>query len=271
MAARKLEKSIAVLPFENYSDDKSNAYFADGIQDDILTALSRISDLEVISRTSVMGYRNSSKNVREIGNSLGAATVLEGSVRSDGKRVRVNVQLINARNDEHIWAKEYNRELTDVSALQSDLVREIANALQAHLSPSEEAHISRRPTENGEAYLAFVEAHNLQVSLEDPAKRRQAQQLYERAIRLDPKFAQALANLSILHSWDLSQLRADRGGTGRSPGVTPSRRWPCNRIPPKAISRRVSTSITAGAITTGRSRDWRWRKPICLTIRKFTS
>ncbi|HXA08842.1 MAG TPA: tetratricopeptide repeat protein, partial [Chthoniobacterales bacterium] len=202
VAAKKVDKSIAVLPFENFSDDKSNAYFADGIQDDILTTLSRISDLKVISRTSVMGYRGSTRNVREIGKALGAGAILEGSVRSDGKRVRVNVQLINTENDEHLWANEYDRELTDVFAIQTDLAHEIAGALQARLSPTEEARVSQKPTENGEAYLAFVEAHDLQMRpdhLETDIQK--AEELYERAIQLDPKFALAFAELSCLQSW----------------------------------------------------------------------
>ena len=201
VAARKVEKSIAVLPFENYSDDKSNTYFADGIQDDILTALSSISDLKVISRTSVMGYRNSSKNVRDIGKALGAGALLEGSVRREGNRVRVNVQLINAENDDHIWANEYDRELNDVFAIQSDLAREIAGALQAKLSPSEKARMTQKPTENGEAYLAFVQARDLQWAFEDVGKLKQAEQLYQRAMQLDPDFALASANYSQLESW----------------------------------------------------------------------
>ncbi len=201
VTARKVEKSIAVLPFENFSDDKSNTYFADGIQDDILTALSRIGDLKVISRTSVMAYRNSSKNVREIGKALGAGAILEGSVRSDGKRVRVNVQLINAENDEHIWANEYDRKLTDVFDIQSSLAREIADALQAHLSPDEKARMTRSPTNNGEAYLAFVQARDLQSAVEDRAKLEQSEQLYQRALQLDPNFALAMANYSVLQSW----------------------------------------------------------------------
>jgi TolB-like protein/Tfp pilus assembly protein PilF len=199
--ATKLEKSIAVLPFENFSDKPQNTYFADGIQDDILTNLSKISDLKVISRTSVMGYRGKQKNVRQIGKELGVSAILEGSVRREGDRVRVNVQLINAANDQHIWAEDYDRDLTDVFAIQTDLAQKIAHELQAHLSPSEQEQLARRPTENGEAYLAFVEAHNLQCSLEDRGKLKQAQQLYERAIELDPKFVLAIANLSILHSW----------------------------------------------------------------------
>jgi TolB-like protein len=113
-SARKIDKSIAVLPFENFSDDKDAAFFADGIQDDILTSLAKIRDLKVISRTSVMGYRGKQNNVREIGQALGVSTILEGSVRKSGNRVRLNVQLINAVNDEHLWAEDYDRDLTDV-------------------------------------------------------------------------------------------------------------------------------------------------------------
>src|SRR5438132_8366301 len=118
-SAHKLEKSIAVLPFQNLSDDKENAYFADGIQDDILTNLAKIGDLKVISRTSVMGYRGKPDSVREIGKALGVSAVLEGSVRRDKNRVRINVQLINATNDQHLWAEDYDRDLTDVFAIQS--------------------------------------------------------------------------------------------------------------------------------------------------------
>ena len=201
-SAHKIDKSIAVLPFENLSDDKENAYFADGIQDDVLTNLSKIGDLKVISRTSVMPYRGKASNVREIGKALGVATILEGSVRRIGNRVRVNVQLINAENDQHIWAEDYDRDLTDVFAIQTDLAKKIVGELQAKLSPAEQAQMERKPTENGEAYLAFVQAHNLFVAgVEDIGKLKQSEQLYARAIELDPKFALALAWYSQLESW----------------------------------------------------------------------
>src|SRR5712691_10203860 len=200
-SARKVDKSIAVLPFENLSDEKENAFFADGIQDDILTNLSKIGDLKVISRTSVMSYRGKTPNIREIAKALGVSTVLEGSVRREGNRVRVNVQLINANNDEHLWANNYDRDLTDVFALQTDLAHEIASALEAKLSPSEKSRMERKPTENGEAYLAFVQAHNLQNAVEDIGKLKQSEQLYARAIELDPKFALAIARYSQLESW----------------------------------------------------------------------
>jgi TolB-like protein/Flp pilus assembly protein TadD len=201
VSAHKVDKSIAVLPFENLSDDKENTYFADGIQDDVLTNLSKIGDLKVISRTSVMPYRGKGSNLREIGKALGVGTILEGSVRRIGNRVRVNVQLINAENDEHIWAEDYDRELTDVFAIQTDLAQKIANELRAKLSPSEKAQMERKPTENGEAYLAFVQAHNLSCAIEDFEKLKQSEQLYERAIELDSNFALAIARYSQLESW----------------------------------------------------------------------
>jgi TolB-like protein/Tfp pilus assembly protein PilF len=201
VAAHKVDKSIAVLPFVNLSDEKENAYFADGVQDDVLTNLSKISDLRVISRTSVMQYRGRPTNLREIGKALGVSNILEGSVRRSGNKVRVNVQLIDANTDEHLWAKDYDRELTDVFDIQSDLAREIANALQAELSPAEKSQMTRKPTENGEAYLAFVQAHDLSCAYEDQAKLKQSEQLYQRAIDLDPKFALALARYSQLESW----------------------------------------------------------------------
>jgi TolB-like protein/class 3 adenylate cyclase/cytochrome c-type biogenesis protein CcmH/NrfG len=200
-AARKIDKSIAVLPFENLSAEKENAYFADGIQDDILTNLSKIGDLKVISRTSVMSYRGHAPNIREIAKLLGVSTVLEGSVRREGNRVRVNVQLINANNDEHIWANNYDRDLTDVFAIQTDLAQRIATELQAKLSPSEKATLTQRPTQNGEAYLAFIRGHDLQGAYEDIEKLKQAEQMYQHAVELDPNFALAYARYSQLESW----------------------------------------------------------------------
>src|SRR5947209_17398852 len=200
-SARKLDKSIAVLPFENLSDDKENAFFADGMQDDILTNLSKIGDLKVISRTSVMSYRGKATNVRDIGKQLGVSNILEGSVRRSGNKVRVNVQLIDANSDEHIWANDYDRDVTDVFAIQSDLAQKIADALQARLSPGEKSRMERKPTENGEAYLAFVQAHDLSCAFEDFDKLKQSEQLYARAVELDPNFALAIARYSQLESW----------------------------------------------------------------------
>jgi TolB-like protein/Flp pilus assembly protein TadD len=201
--ARKIDKSIAVLPFQNLSDEKENAYFADGIQDDILTNLSKIGDLKVISRMSVMSYRGEgTHNAREIGKALGVATLLEGSVRRDGNRVRVNVQLIDANNDEHVWAEDYDRDLTDVFAIQTDLAQKIALALQAKLSPNEKARLGHRPTQNSDAYLLFVQAHdyaNRAEMFHDTSLK--AEPLFEQAIKLDPNFAAAFAGLSMVESW----------------------------------------------------------------------
>jgi TolB-like protein/Flp pilus assembly protein TadD len=201
-SSRKLGKSIAVLPFANFSSDTSNAFFADGIQDDVLTNLAKISDLKVISRTSVMPYRGQTHNIREIGKALNVATILEGSVRRDGKRVRINVQLIDASNDRHLWAQVYDRELTDVFAIQSELAQEIASALKATLSPGEQEQIERKPTQNGDAYLLYLEAHEIfgrpDRHHDDVAR---VETLYEKAIQLDPAFALAQARLSQVESW----------------------------------------------------------------------
>jgi TolB-like protein/Flp pilus assembly protein TadD len=200
---RKIDKSIAVLPFQNLSDEKENAYFADGMQDDILTNLSKIGNLKVISRMSVMSYRgDGARNAREIGKALGVATLLEGSVRRIGNRVRVNVQLINANNDEHIWAEDYDRDLTDVFAIQTDLAQKIAAALQAKLSPNEKARLDKRPTQNPQAYLLFMQAHdyaNQKDMFRDTSSK--AVPLFEEAIKLDPNFALAFAGLSRTESW----------------------------------------------------------------------
>ena len=203
VSARKLDKSIAVLPFQNLSDEKENAYFADGIQDDILTNLSKIGDLKVISRMSVMSYRgDGTRNAREIGKALGVATLLEGSVRRAGNRVRVSVQLINANNDEHVWAEDYDRDLTDVFAIQTDLAEKIASALQAKLSPNEKARLDRQPTKDSDAYLLYVQAHDYASRpdrLRDTSLK--AEELFEQAIKLDPNFALAFAGLSMVQSW----------------------------------------------------------------------
>ena len=215
--AHRVDKSIAVLPFQNLSDEKENAYFADGMQDDILTNLSKIGDLKVISRTSVMSYRGDGvRNAREIGKALGVATLLEGSVRRSGNRVRVNVQLINAENDEHLWAEDYDRDLTDVFAIQTDLAQKITSALQAQLSPNEKERLDQRPTQNSDAYLLFIQAHdyaNRPDHFQDTSLK--AEELFEQAIKLDPKFAAAFAGLSMVESWlyhesDPTQARREK-------------------------------------------------------------
>jgi TolB-like protein/Tfp pilus assembly protein PilF len=195
----RAETSIAVLPFENFSDDKENAFFADGIQDDILTSLSRIEGLRVISRTSVMGYRGgkATHNLREIGKALGVGNVLEGSVRRDGNRIVVTVQLIDAQHDRHLWANRYDRTLADSLGLQGELASEIADALRATLSPDEQARVKAKPTQNPDAYVFYLRANqisrNPDTLLEDY---KTAEQLYMQAIVLDPDFALAHARLA---------------------------------------------------------------------------
>ena len=191
-------KGIAVLPFENFSDDKENAFFADGIQDDILTSLAKIKDLRVISRTSVMGYRGAAvHSLREIGKALGIANILEGSVRREGNRVVVTVQLIDALKDRHLWANRYDRTLADSLGLQGELAAEIAEALRVTLSPDEKARVETKPTENSEAYVFYLRANqiarNPDTLLEDFKK---AEQFYVQAIALDPNFALAHARLA---------------------------------------------------------------------------
>src|SRR6266436_5687467 len=216
-STRKIDKSIAVLPFQNLSDEKENAYFADGMQDDILTNLSKIGDLKVISRMSVMSYRGDAlRNAREIGKALGVGALLEGSVRRAGNRVRVSVQLINANNDEHIWAEDYDRDLTDVFEIQTDLAQKIASALQAKLSPNEKERLDRQPTKDPNAYLLFIRAHDYANRPDDfRDDSLKAEELFEQAIKLDPKFALAFAGLStaesmLYHFWDPVPARREK-------------------------------------------------------------
>jgi TolB-like protein len=185
-------KSIAVLPFTNLSPEPENAYFTDGMHEDILTNLAGIRELRVISRTSVMQYRGTTKTVRQIGEELGVAYVLDGTVRRAGTNLRVTAKLINARTDEHAWAKAYNRELTDVFAIQSELATEIAGALRAELNPDERAVLAGAPTRSVRAYELTLQARDLvRRGAIDAQARRRAQQLVEAALAEDPQFFQA--------------------------------------------------------------------------------
>src|SRR5207248_2634107 len=191
------EKSIAVLPFENLSEDKANAYFADGIQDEILTRLSKIADLKVISRTSTQHYKSAPENLPEIARLLGVAHILEGSVQKSGDAVRVNVQLIKAANDSHLWADTFDRKLTDIFSVESEVAKAIADQLRAKLTGQEEQVIAVKPTDNPEAYDAYLRglAYTLKAgnySADDLA----AQKYLREAVRLDPKFALGWALLS---------------------------------------------------------------------------
>ena len=201
-AGRAPEKSIAVLPFENLSDDRENTFFADGVHDDILSSLAKIADLKVISRTSVQQYRTGVRNLREIGQELGVAHVLEGTVRRAGNRVRVNAQLINARTDAHIWAETFDRELTDLFAIQTELAEQIVKALQANLSPREMAGLQKAPTRDLEAYDLYVRARDLfrWSGIGNPHENgEQALPLLDQALARDPSFALAYYLVSRIH------------------------------------------------------------------------
>ncbi|HEV2095159.1 MAG TPA: adenylate/guanylate cyclase domain-containing protein [Chthoniobacterales bacterium] len=189
------QKSIAVLPFDNFSDDKQNSYFADGIQDDILTALSQVSDLKVISRNSVMQYRDKARNTREIGQALGVAHLLEGSVRRANDKIRITAQLIDARNDKHLWAEHYDRDLADVFAIQSEVAENIVAQLKANLSASEKAAIDVRPTQDLEAFDIYLQAKQLINTFHDTPDWKEtlfkAVRLLDEAISRDGNFALA--------------------------------------------------------------------------------
>ena len=191
------ERSIAVLPFENRSEDKANAYFAEGIQDEILTRLSKIADLKVISRTSTEHYKSAPENLSEIGKQLGVAHILEGSVQKSGDAVRVNVQLIKAANDSHLWADTFDRKLTDIFSVESEVAKAIADQLRAKLTSQEEQVIAAKPTDNVEAYDAYLRgrAYWLKPGY-TLANALGAQKYLKEAVRLDPKFALAWALLS---------------------------------------------------------------------------
>ena len=193
------ERSIAVLPFENRSEDKANAYFADGIQDEILTRLSKIADLKVISRTSTQHYKSAPENLPEIGKLLGVAHILEGSVQKSGDAVRVNVQLIKAANDSHLWAETFDRKLTDIFSVETEVAKAIADQLRAHLTGREEQVLAAKPTENLEAYDAYLRglAYSLKTA-NTSANSLGAQKYLKEAVRLDPKFALSWALLSIV-------------------------------------------------------------------------
>jgi TolB-like protein/Tfp pilus assembly protein PilF len=195
------QKSIAVLPFENLSEDKANAYFADGIQDEILTRLSKIADLKVISRTSRQHYKSAPENLPEIAKQLGVAHILEGRVQKSGDAVRVNVQLIKAANDSHLWADTFDRKLTDIFSVESEVAKAIADQLRAHLSGREEQEIAAKPTDNPEAYDAYLRglAYTLKTAT-TPANALGAQKYLREAVRLDPKFALSWALLSYVDS-----------------------------------------------------------------------
>ena len=189
-----------MLPLENLSDDKENAFFADGVQDELLSNLSKIKDLKVISRTSVMQYKSGTRrNLKEIAQQLGASNVVEGSVRRSGDHMRVSVQLIDARTDRHLWGENYDRALADSLSLQGELATEIAAAVGATLTPQEKARVEAKPTNNPAAYDAYLRARAIPVDWGFAIKGdiESAIRLYEQAVKLDPNFTLAWAYLSI--------------------------------------------------------------------------
>ncbi|MGI8482322.1 MAG: hypothetical protein ACR2MF_09705, partial [Chthoniobacterales bacterium] len=196
-------KSIAVLPFEDLSEDKANAYFADGIQEEILTRLSRISDLKVISRTSTQRFKNTAEQIPEIAKLLGVATILEGSVRKAGDNVRVHVQLIDAENDAHLWAERYDRRLDDIFAVETEIATNIAEALQAELTRAERRAIASRPTKNTDAHELYLKGRYHWRNFYAPGYER-VREYFEQAIALDASYAPAYNGLSLYYSFAAS-------------------------------------------------------------------
>ena len=192
---RALEKSIALLPFEYLSDDKANAYLADGIQEEILTRLSKIADLKVISRTSTQHYKSSPKNLPEIAKQLGVAYILEGSVQESGDAIRVNVQLINAQSDSHLWAEKFDRKLSDIFPVETEIATKIADTLQAKLTGHEQRAIAAHPTEDPEAYRLYLQGRHLWGQRTDTGLLK-AIDYFNRALSLDPNYARAYAGIA---------------------------------------------------------------------------
>lgn len=217
VTASAARKSIAVLPFENLSEDKANAYFADGIQEEILTRLSRIADLKVISRTSTQQFRNAAGRIPEIAQQLGVATILEGSVRKAGDKVRVHVQLIDAQSDDHLWAERYDRQLTDIFEVESDIAGNIADTLQAKLSGAEREAISHQPTTNLAAHELYLQGRFHWRNFLAPGYER-VKECFEQAVALDPSYAPAYAGLSLYYSFAAAN------------GIFPPGKWPLAEV-----------------------------------------
>ena len=266
-------KSIAVLPFENLSRDPDNAFFTDGVQDEILTDLAKIADLKVISRTSVMQYKSGvARNLRKIGEELGVAHVVEGSVQRAANKVRVNAQLIDARTDAHLWAQTYDRDLADVFAIQSEIAKAIADQLQAKLSPNEKKAIEQPPTTDLAAFDLYSRAKSLLLtasfSVTGEPDLRKAIELLDEAVKRDPSFFDAYCQLAFAHE----QLYAVRALITLPPGL----RWlklrckprpGCDRMLPKRIWRAHNISTAGCATMPAPSPNWRLRGERYPTIR----
>ena len=269
------EKSIAVLPFTNLSSDKENAYFADGIQDEILTKLSRIADLKVISRTSTTKYKSKPEDLRTVAQQLGVANILEGSVQRTADKVHVNVQLIDARADANLWAESYDRELKDVFAVESEVSQKIANALQAKLSPAEKNAIEQRPTSDLTAFDQYTRAKTLilESSLGESSRKNllQAIELLDSAVARDPSFHAAFCQLVFAHG-QLYTVWGDH---------TPARLAAAEAALQRAIEllpNAPETHLARGAHLyrafrdyKGLSANWKQRVPIFRTILAFSN
>ena len=254
-AAVAAEKSIAILPFENLSEETGNAYFAEGVQDEILTRLAKIADLKVISRTSTQRFKSSPDNLREIAKQLGVANILEGSVQKAADQVRVNVQLVNALTDAHLWAETYDRKLTDIFGVESEVAKAIAEALQAKLTGVEQRALAVKPTNNAEAYDAYLRGLAFETRTSSTADDLQkALGFYERAVQLDPAFALAWARLSRANARTyfngLDRTPARRDATEQALNTAKN----SNRTRPKPCSRRLITNIGCCGITSLRKR-----------------
>src|SRR5439155_8934682 len=211
------QKSIAVLPFDNLSRDPDNAYFAEGVQDEILTRLAKVADLKVISRTSTQHFKSAPENLPQIAKQLGVTNILEGSVQRVADQVRVNVQLINALTDEHLWADTYDRKLTDIFAVESEIAQAVAQALQATLTGSEKSSIAKKPTENQEAYELYLKS-NFFWNKRNGVDLRKAIEYFQQAIAKDPNYALAYAGVA-----DSYLLLPNYGGASTQESVTPAR------------------------------------------------
>ena len=205
---QKIDKSVAVLPFQNLSSDPDNAYFADGIQEEVLTRLAKIGDLKVISRTSTQGYQSEPGNLAEIAKQLGVANILEGSVQKAGDQVRVNVHLVNVQTGSQLWAETYDRKLSDIFSVETEISKGIAESLQAKLTGREEQALAAKPTNNPQAYDAYLRglAFEARSNYSSDALFK-AIEFYDLAVRLDPNFALAWARLSGVHALLYSNRR----------------------------------------------------------------
>ncbi|MDB6035884.1 MAG: hypothetical protein JWM16_6222 [Verrucomicrobiales bacterium] len=248
-------KSIAVLPFDNLSDDKSNAYFAEGIQDEILTRLSKIAALKVISRTSTRKYKSAPDNLREVGNQLGVANLLEGSVQKIANAVHINVQLIRAATDEHVWAESYNRKLDDVFGVEGEVAKAIADQLEAKLTGAEQRAVTAKPTQNAAAYDAYLRGQSIEHGEYSTDAVRQAARDYVEAVQLDPKFAIAWARLGVARSWlyfngvdlDVNTSDAVKESADRAMAIAPEagESWLAEGTYRYRVSRKFESALSA--------------------------